>query len=95
MMLGMPRIIKSARGVEPSKTIMRGIIDSAYLTSFQRQAMDGIVTSASPRGEIRSAPVGKSDKRGALLHKVKAGKTHQDIGVVHYQGSKYPPRRRT
>ena len=43
-------------------------------------AMDGVVKSAMPE---------KEGPKVKLLHKVKPGKTHQDIGVVHYPGSKY------
>jgi hypothetical protein len=42
--------------------------------------MSGVVTSAMPE---------KMGPKVQLMGKVKAGKTKQDIGVVHYPGTKY------
>lgn len=77
-----PKIIKSASGEGKMKMTkaMNGVLKSAHFTSFQHQAMSGVISSAMP------------DKMGPkvqLMGKVKAGKTKQDIGVVHYPGSKY------
>jgi hypothetical protein len=76
-----PKLIKNANTrPESKKSVMNGVIRSAYLTEFQRQAMTGIVKDAMP------SKMGPALK---MLEKVKPGKTHQDIGVVHYPGSKY------
>ena len=77
-----PKIIKSASGVGKSmKTkIAEGIIESAHFTTFQHDAMSGIIKSAMPD---------KVGPKVKLMGKVKAGKTKQDIGVVHYPGTKY------
>jgi hypothetical protein len=76
-----PKTIKSATGRPESETaVANGILKSAYLTTFQRSAMAGIVKSAMPE---------KMGPEVKLLQKVKPGKTKEDIGVVHYPGSKY------
>ncbi len=80
MDIGRPKVIKSARKVESEKKVADGILRSAYLTSFQREAMDGVVKSAMPE---------KMGPKVKMMGKVKPGKTHQDIGVVHYPGTKY------
>jgi hypothetical protein len=65
---------------------MDGIIHSAMLTSFQRTAIDGIISSAVPSHEKKKS--GKESSK-PLVGKVKASKTPQDIGARHFQGSKY------
>lgn len=77
-----PKLIKSASGSGEMKMTKaaEGVLKSAHFTTFQHQAMAGVVKSAMP------------DKMGPavkMMGKVKAGKTKQDIGVVHYPGSKY------
>lgn len=65
---------------QSSKKVADGIIHSAMMTSFQRDAMDGIIKSAIP--EKVAAPVKQ-------IHKSKPSKTPQAMGFVHYPGSKY------
>lgn len=77
-----PKLIKSASGSGEMKMTKSaaGVLKSAYLTGFQKQALSGVIDSAMP------------DKMGPkvkMMGKVKAGKTKMDIGVVHYPGSKY------
>lgn len=77
-----PKLIKSASGKEDMKMTkaQEGILKSAYFTSFQHAAMSGVVKSAMPE---------KMGPKVKMMGKVKPGKTTQDIGVVHYPGSKY------
>ena len=82
-----PTIIHDpSKGRQTEKKVMDGIIHSAMLTSFQRSSIDGIITSAVPSHEKKK---GGKESSKPLVSKVKASKTPQDIGMRHYQGSKY------
>ena len=74
-------IISSATSKpESEQTVADGILRSAYLTSYQRSALHGIIESAMPD---------KVGKPVSELAKSKPGKTMMDIGVVHYPGTSY------
>jgi hypothetical protein len=73
-------VIKSAMTADQSaKRVSDGIIESAMLTTFQRDAMDGIIKSAMPEKGPAPKPLQKS----------KASKTPQRLGSVHFPGSRY------
>ena len=75
-----PHVIKSAMTVDQSqKKVADGIIHSAMLTTFQRDALDGIIKSAMPE----KGPAVKA------LSKSKASKTPQHFGSMHFPGSRY------
>jgi hypothetical protein len=75
-----PHVIKSAMTVDQSqKKVSDGILQSAMLTSFQRDAMDGIIKSAIPEKGPAVKP----------LHKSKASKTPQHFGSMHFPGARY------
>lgn len=79
-----PNVIKNAAILhEKEKVVADGIIHSAAMTSFQRQAMDGIVKNALPE----KSPMAKE------LPTVRPSATYQDVGYVHYPGSRYPAKR--
>lgn len=75
-----PKMIRSAisAGDKKMSAAMDGVLKSAHFTSFQHQAMKGIIDDAKV----------KKDKPMKMLSKVKAGKTKKTIGVVQYPGSK-------
>jgi len=74
-------IIQNASSADQSnKKVADGIIQSAMLTSFQRQAMDGILDSAMPE---KKGPAMKA------IQKTKPSKTPQHLGAVHYPGSRF------
>ena len=75
-----PKVIKSVSTRESESKVAEGIIKSAYMTTFQRQAMAGIIQNAMPE---------KMGPDVKLFQKVKPGKTENQIGVMHYPGSKY------
>jgi len=76
-----PNIIKDASTIkESSRRVMDGIVDSAMMTSFQRDAIDGIIKSAMPE---------KRGPEAKMVNKVRPSATKQDIGFVHYPGSKF------
>ncbi len=75
-----PHVIKSAMTAEQSnKKVADGIIHSAMMTTFQRDAMDGIIKSAMPDKGPAPNP----------LQKVKPSKTPQRMGAMHFPGSRY------
>jgi hypothetical protein len=74
-----PTIIKDASTIKESpRRVMDGIVNSAMMTSFQRQAIDGVIKSAMPE----KSPEAK------MLQTVRPAATKQDIGYVHYPGTK-------
>jgi hypothetical protein len=76
-----PHIIQDSRRAHQTEhKVTEGIIDSAYLTSFQRQGMKHIVESAMPEKKM-------DDGKSPSLHQGKASATKQSIGHRHFQGS--------
>jgi hypothetical protein len=76
-----PHIIQDTRRAHQSEhKVTEGIIDSAALTSFQRQGMGNIVQSGMPERK-------KDDGKSPSLHASKASATKQSIGHRHFQGS--------
>lgn len=73
------------------KKVVEGIIQSAYLTTFQHQAMDGIIKSSMTPAETKEAKAKKSCK--VSTRKAEGINTPQQIGMVHIPGSPYPRRR--
>jgi hypothetical protein len=88
-----PKIIRNpiANCDAGRKKVVEGIISSAYLTTFQHQAMDGIIKSSMTPAETKEAKAPKSCK--AKTRKADAMATPQQIGMVHFPGSPYPRRR--
>lgn len=75
-----PTIIQDPSKVKQRENkVMDGVIQSAMLTAFQKQSIDGLIESAIPGGK-KSEPA---------LTNVKASKTKQSIGNVHFPGSKF------
>ena len=71
------------------KNVVDGIINSSsYLTTFQRNAVDGIIKSPLTPSETKEAMSKKSCK--VTTTKGKATATPQQIGIVHFPGSPYP-----
>jgi hypothetical protein len=80
-----PNVIKNASVMhEREKKVADGIIHSAAMTTFQREAFDGIIKSGLPE---------KSPKVKELPT-VRPSATYQDVGYVHYPGSRYPAHKR-
>ena len=73
-----PKIIRSAKGGDATSAAMEGVLKSAYFTSFQHRAMQGIIDSAQV----------KKEKPMKLLSKVKPAKTKRVIGVTGFPGAK-------
>ena len=75
-----PRIIQSARSSDSKKMMsspMDGVMSGA-MTSFQHDAMKGIIADTAEGGA----------KPPKMLTKVKPSKTKKTIGVVGFGGSK-------
>lgn len=79
-----PKIISNPMASkQASRKIQDGILETAMLSPFQKNAIDGIVSSAMPG---KPEPVKKNK---ISLVKIKPSKTKQDIGSVHFPGSKF------
>ena len=75
-----PHIIQDSRRAHQSeRKVTEGIIDSAALTTFQRDGMRNIVQSGMPEK--------KDNGNSPSLHASKASATKQSIGHRHFQGS--------
>jgi hypothetical protein len=70
---------------DSSKSILNGIVQTS-LDPFQREALDGVIRSAMPESK-QSNKEGQKMNQG--LSSVKASKTRNDPGKLHYPGSSY------
>ena len=77
---GVKVIANAARARAPEKAVVEGILESAYLTDFQRDTLDGIVKNAMPE---KRAPA------GAQIHRTAPEATKKAVGFVHFPGSRY------
>jgi len=74
-----PKLIRSASGGDRMSAAMDGVLKSAYFTSFQHQAMKGIIDDAKG---------GRKEKPMKMLSKVKPGKTKKVMGVTGFPGAR-------
>lgn len=76
-----PEIITNpSEGRTDSRKLMDGLVESSLMTSFQRQAIDGIISGAMPQA-------GKPS--GGQAGKVKPYATQQKSGTIHFPGSRF------
>lgn len=70
---------------DSSKSILNGIVQTS-LDTFQRDALDGVIRSAMPDAK-HTNKAGQKMNEG--LSSVKASKTKNAPGKLHYPGSSY------
>lgn len=70
---------------DSSKSILNGIVQTS-LDTFQRDALDGVIKSAMPEDKQKKM---YSSKMKEGLSSVKASKTRNDPGKLHYPGSSF------
>ena len=88
--VGSSHIIQNpAKAHESSRKVMDGVISSGVLSTFQENALDGIIKSGmTKKQESHSSGKGKGGKR-PMTSSVKAPATKYQAGFVKYPGSSY------